>query len=141
MELPTQLCCIGVLVVVSILFIIFGHIYREQVQLALKRDLFDLPLIRFDWWSLSHFTLFFIFGLIMPDHHSKFFLLGTAWELFEDMLSSSDTTQLVDCKNSQNKGHLWCSMSREDDYWYACCYDVLWNSMGYMFGSSIASQA
>jgi hypothetical protein len=117
----------------------FGHVYREQVQNALKREFVKLPATTFDWWSISHALLFGIMGFIIPNFHTTFFLLGTGFEIFEDMLSGDQTTQLVDCMNGSNKSNIMCKFSINDDYWYAKWDDIFVNLAGYTIGSSIRS--
>jgi hypothetical protein len=127
-----------ILSIISLLFIIFGHRFRDQVQLALKREFIKLPATSFDWWSVSHFLLFGLFGLLIPDQHLSFFLLGTSFEVFEDALSGDNTTQLVDCTDCYNKENsLMCRFSINDDYWYGKWDDIFVNLLGYTVGSSI----
>jgi hypothetical protein len=135
--------CIGICValfILALLFIMFGHIYREQVQLALKHDFVKLPATTFDWWSISHAMLFGIIGFIIPNYHFTFFTIGAFFEIFEDMLSSDKSTQLVDCMNPHNKkSNIMCKFSINDDYWYGKWDDVFVNLFGYVVGSSIRS--
>jgi hypothetical protein len=126
-----------ILCVLALVFIMFGHVYRDQVQLALKREFVKLPATSFDWWSVSHFLLFGIMGFIIPNFHTTFFLLGTGFEIFEDMLSGDKTTQLSDCTNVSNKSNIMCKFSINDDYWYAKWDDVFVNLAGYTIGSSL----
>lgn len=127
-----------VLVIVALIFICFGHIYREQVQLALKREFFRFPECSIDYWSLSHFLLFGIFGFLIPGYPLSFFVMGTGFEIVEDCLSSDKTTQLVDCTNKANKAdNLLCRFSINDDYWYCNMTDPFVNLVGYITGSAI----
>lgn len=130
--------CIA-LCVVALLFIMFGHIYRDQVQLALKREFVKLPATTFDWWSVSHAVLFGIFGFLIPNYHTTFFALGAGFEIVEDMLSSDRTTQLADCMSASKKQKIMCKFSINDDYWYAKWDDVFVNLAGYSLGSSLRS--
>lgn len=125
-----------VLSVVALIFIMFGHIYREQVQLVLKQDFVKLPATTFDWWSISHAILFGIFGFLIPNYHTSFFLLGTGFEIVEDMLSGDSTTQLADCMTNDKDSKFMCKFSINDDYWYAKWDDVFVNLLGYTLGSS-----
>lgn len=122
------------LAISSIVFIIYGHYNREQVQQALKKEFIKLPATTIDWWSISHAVLYAIFGLLIPDRHLAFFTLGACFEVFEDMLSSNSTTQLTDCSN---KDGVMCMFSIDDDYWYAKWDDIFVNLLGYTVGSSI----
>lgn len=128
--------CIG-LSIIALVFIMFGHVYREQVQMALKREFLKLPSTTFDWWSVSHAALFGIFGFLIPDYHFSFFLVGCGFEVFEDMLSGDKSTQLADCMSPDKDSKLMCKFSINDDYWYAKWDDVFVNLLGYTIGSSI----
>jgi hypothetical protein len=126
-----------VLVIVALIFICFGHIYREQVQLALKREFFRFPECSIDYWSLSHFLLFGIFGFLIPEYPLSFFIIGTGFEVIEDGLSSDKTTQFVNCTDKNNKDNLMCKFSINDDYWYCNMTDPFVNLVGYITGSAI----
>jgi hypothetical protein len=126
-----------VLSIVALIFIMFGHIYREQVQLALKQEFIKLPGTTFDWWSVSHAVLFGLFGFLVPNHHLSFFALGAGFEVVEDMLSGDKTTQLADCMSPDKDSKLMCKFSINDDYWYAKWDDVFVNLLGYTVGSAI----
>jgi len=126
-----------VLSIVALLFIMFGHCYREHVQLALKREFIKLPATSLDWWSVSHAVLFGLFGFLIPNYHFSFFLMGCGFEVFEDMLSGDETTQLADCMTADKHTKLMCKLSINDDYWYAKWDDVFVNLLGYTIGSSI----
>ena len=126
-----------ILSVLAFLFIVYGHNYREQVQLYLKNEFFKLPKSSIDYWSLSHLLLFGLFGFIIPNQHFSFLTIGVAWELFEDYLCNDRDTQLVDCKIKENKQEsFWCN-GLNDDYWYANYSDIFSNIVGYVIGSSI----
>ena len=130
------------LIVAALIFIMIGHVYREQVQLRLKREIIRVPEASLDWWSVSHFGLFFLFGMVEPHRHLTFFTLGAAFEVVEDMLSADDTTQLVNCKFKQCNSYLtnkvFCNGFNED-YWYGKWDDVFVNILGYTLGSGIRS--
>ena len=126
-----------VLCIVAILFIMMGHIYREQVQLALKHEFVKLPGTTFDWWSVSHALLFGIFGFLVPNYHLSFFTVGASFEVLEDMLSGNATTQLSDCMSPDRDSKLMCQFSINDDYWYAKWDDVFVNLLGYTVGSAL----
>lgn len=125
------------LCIVAISFIMMGHIYREQVQLALKQEFVKLPSTTFDWWSVSHALLFGIFGFLIPNRHLTFFTVGAGFEVFEDMLSSNKSTQLSNCMTKDRDSKLMCQFSIDDDYWYAKWDDVFVNLLGYTVGSAL----
>jgi len=129
------------LIVLSIIFIEIGHFWREQIQLRMKTPLLEIPSTILDWWSLSHFFLFAAFGYLMPNMHMRFFMLGLLFEIFEDGLSSDQTTQIVDCTDSKTKnqsviGKIFCR-GWPDSYWYMAISDPIVNLCGYVVGSSL----
>lgn len=130
-----RVASIVALFVIAIIFIIIGHWYHEDVQVALKQPLVTVAGKTFDWWSLSHLLLYFIIGYITVDKHVMFIGIGVLWELLEDYLSSSRTTQLVDC-NTASPEHVWCQ-GWQDDYWYLEQSDVIMNALGYFLGSAL----
>lgn len=129
-----------VLIIVSLLFIMIGHAYREQIQSVLKRTFVHLPADTIDWWSIAHYALFAIFGFIKPGYPLTALTFGAAFELFEDYMASNSCTQLADCvkypTNPDGTERFWCS-GRQDDYWYAKHSDIFWNLFGYVSGQAI----
>jgi len=126
-----------VLCIIALLFIMMGHVYRDQVQLALKKEFVQLPATTFDWWRISQAFLFGLFGFLMPNYHMTFFTLGVCFEIIEDMLSSDKSTQLADCMSPDKDSKIMCKFSINDDYWYAKWDDVFVNLLGYTAGSSL----
>jgi hypothetical protein len=127
--------------ILSLIFIIIGHKYRDSIQLQLQQPLIVIPETILDWWSVSHFLLFMVFGLLEPGHHGKFFILGVLFEIIEDMLSADHSTQLADCTKPENKhhfiiGNIFCN-GLNDDYWYGKWDDIFVNALGYTLGSSL----
>ena len=100
--------------ILAMVFIMIGHVYRDQVQLLLKREFMKFPECSLDWWSVSHFLLYCYFGFLFPGEPLKWFLMGVGFELFEDYLSSNKETQLCDCSGGKS---FWCN-GLENDYWY-----------------------
>lgn len=125
--------------IVALIFIMCGHVYREQVQTALKQEFVKLPATTFDWWSVSHALLYGIFGFLIPNYHVSFFLLGAGFEIVEDMFSGDSTTQLADCMTNDKDSKFMCKFSINNDYWYAKWDDVFVNLLGYTLGSSVRS--
>ena len=123
------------LCILSLVFIMFGHKYRDQVQLVLKQELVKFPNASLDWWSISHFMLFGIFGFLVPEYPLTFFSLGVGFELVEDYLSSNKTTMLCDCVKSNGEG-FWCN-GYQDGYWYMNPTDPWVNLTCYIVGSAI----
>jgi hypothetical protein len=137
--------CIG-LIILSLMFIMFGHCYKEQVQQVLKQELCKFPECSIDYWSISHFMLFGLFGFLIPDYPVSFFTIGTGFELIEDYLSSDSTTLYVDCSNPCGKDtmcnkdnsnrKIWCN-GIQDGYWYSNATDSFVNLLGYVIGSAV----
>jgi hypothetical protein len=133
------LIIIAILLILSLVFIIIGHKYRDQVQLVLKKTFVNLPEDTIDGWSLSHMALFAIIGFIKPNYYLSAFCFGAVFEVFEDYMASDKNTQLVDCSqpfNIDGKRKFFCN-GRQDDYWYAKHSDIFWNLLGYTVGSAI----
>lgn len=125
-------------IIISLIFIIFGHFYHETVQAALKKPLVHVKSFDLDWWSVSHFLLFALFGFVKPGYALSFFALGTGFEVFEDMMSSDSTTQLWDCVGRKNHpcGKIFCN-GIQDSYWYGKADDIAVNLIGYVTGQAI----
>lgn len=134
------------LIIISIIFIVFGHYHKDQVQDTLKVPIFQYKWMIYDFWSLSHTLLFGIFGYLSPGCFYEFLILGAVWELFEDYYSSDQNTQLVNC-NGECKTlfdkcakKIWCGQGNAtDNYWYGKADDILANSVGYLLGEYIAT--
>jgi hypothetical protein len=77
----------------------------------LEKHLFTLAGDSINGWSVTHFCLYCIFGLTMPNHLPEFIVLGIVWELLEYLLSYVDP-----------------------DFWYAKKTDVPINITGYILG-------
>ena len=126
------------LIIISLLFIIFGHFYHETVQAALKQPIVHVNEFDLDWWSVSHFLLFACFGFIKPGYALSFFTLGAGFELFEDMMSSDPKTKLFDCvrKKKTLSGKVFCN-GIQDSYWYSKVDDIAVNLIGYVTGQAV----
>lgn len=138
MEIDRGILLVVLLMTISMVFIIFGHCYPQKVQSKLKAPLLFLPATSLDWWSLTHFVLYFLFGLIKPNYHLTFLLIGMSFECVEDWLASNQSTQLVNCAAESYISKLWC-IRKDGDYWYAKWDDVVINVLGYTLGSSVAN--
>ena len=124
--------------IVSILFIIIGHEFRDKIQEKLKHPLYKLKEVVFDWWSVTHFMLFAFFGFIKPNYPFSFFAAGILFEVFEDGMASDESTQLVNCPKEKNSliGKIMCN-GVQDSYWYGKLDDIFMNLTGYVFGQAI----
>lgn len=128
------------LIICSLIFIIIGHEYREQVQLVLKKDFATLPGTTVDYRSISHFLLFAVFGFIKPGYAFTALVAGAGFEVVEDYLSSDKTTQLDGCATNPYNGDgvrkTFCN-GINTDYWYGKWDDVFWDITGYVTGQAI----
>jgi hypothetical protein len=126
--------------VLSIIFIMIGHVYKDKIQSLLKRPLYTVKSFDLDWWSVAHFLLFAFMGFVKPEYVMTFFSIGVAFEIFEDGMSSDTSTQLVNCKDKNVKnsmvGGLFCK-GYEDSYWYGKADDIIINLLGYLTGQGI----
>lgn len=124
--------------VVSIIFIIVGHIYQEQVQARLKTPLYTANQVILDWWSVSHFLLFAFFGFVKPGYPLSFFTMGVLFEVFEDGMASDATTQSINCTKNKKSiiGGVMCN-GFQDSYWYGKIDDIFMNLIGYVTGQAI----
>lgn len=118
----------------SLVFIVIGHIFQEKIQKPLTQPLLKFPNTSLDWWSISHFILFAIFGFCVPNKPLSAFMIGLGFELVEDFLSSNDNTKLTDCITKPK--HFWCK-GVQDGYWYMNPTDPWVNLTGYIIGSAI----
>ncbi len=125
-----------VILIVSLLFIIVGHKYRDSIQKPLKYAIVKLPKSTIDLWSISHVLLYAILAYLLPTKLFELMILGIIWELTEDLLASRENTQIINCK-AKNKSifsKIWCKGSIENDYWYAKHDDIMWNCIGIITG-------
>lgn len=126
--------------VVSIIFVMIGHEYREFIQQRLKGSLVHIEAFDLDWWSVIHFALFAYFGFVKPNYPLTFFLAGCAFEVFEDSLASDATTKLMECTRKDVKnstlGKIHCN-GYKDSYWYGKVDDVMVNLIGYVTGQAV----
>jgi hypothetical protein len=133
-----RIAIVIILCIVSIIFICVGHKYRDEIQLVLKRDLINLPATTIDYWSVMHFALYVIVGFMFPGYPVAALLVGTSFEVGEDLLSSKTNTQFADCNNQTSAlAKFWCNAGYDDGYWYMNWSDIFVNLFGYIAGSSL----
>lgn len=126
-----------VMIILALVFICIGHIYRQQIQMAMKHEFVKFPATTVDWWTISHILFFAVAGFVIPGFHVTAFMVGALFEVIEDMLSSDRTTQLADCMTPDKNDKFMCWFSINDDYWYGKWDDALFNLLGYSIGSAI----
>ena len=129
-----------IVTIIVILFILLGHVHPKEIQAKLKVELFTVDKFSVDWWSISHFLYFGLFGYLFPTYLGELFIIGIVWEILEDCLSAKQTTQMIDCSKKytgirKHFHHFSCNlMARNDDYWYGKSSDIFFNSMGLIIG-------
>ena len=123
-----------ILTILALIFIIIGHVFQDKIQEPLTKPLIVFPNTALDWWSISHFILFGIFGFCVPNKPLSAFSIGLLFELVEDFLSSNENTKLSDCVT--NPIQFWCK-GIQDGYWYMNPTDPWVNLTGYIVGSAI----
>ena len=126
------------LMIVSIMFIAIGTFFQKTIQTRLAKTIFTTPEGVYDYWSVLHFVLFALFGFVIPNHHGTFLAIGVSWEIVEDLFSSNEGTQLVDCRQKRKTllTRLLCR-NTNTTYWYMNYTDIFSNLFGYVLGSSI----
>jgi hypothetical protein len=137
--------CLG-LVVVALIFIVIGHAFRDQIQNVLKQEICKFPECSIDYWSVSHFLLFGLFGFLIPGYHLTAFTIGASFEFTEDYLSADENTLFADCSKpcgredgmcgDNDSRKTWCN-GYQDGYWYSNMTDSFVNLIGYTLGSAI----
>jgi hypothetical protein len=118
----------------ALAFILLGHVYRDTIQKPLTKPFILFPQTGLDWWSVSHFVLFALFGWCVPGRPLAAFSIGVAFELLEDFLASNGSTRLADC--GRNPDIFWCK-GIQNDYWYMNPTDPWVNLTGYIVGSAL----
>ena len=128
--------------VVSVVLI--AQRYPDSLNKLLKRELFQLPAVTIDLWSVTHFCTYSVLGYLFPDYLLELFALGIGWEIVEDALSPTHNKLLVDCDANYNNKvkewfkNLWCKhAANEKAYWYAKWDDLFSNALGLLVGHYI----
>lgn len=143
MRLKTKLTeCIGwTIIILVLLFVIAGNCYVNQIQEVFKQPVLVLPWTTIDWWSISHFTFYFILSFLYPHYICTFFVGSVIWEIVEDALAPTHSKVLVDCSVTYENSWIdtfktvWCNhTAREKDYWYGKWDDIIMNSLGLIAG-------
>ena len=125
-------------IVVSLLFVMTGNIYKNSFQNILKKPLLHINAFHLDWWSVSHFLLYLFFGFVMPGYPLSFFTMGVIFEIFEDAMANDESTKLVNCNTkAPNLIHKIMCNGSKDSYWYSNVSDIAINLFGYVVGQAI----
>ena len=70
---------------------------------------------RLTYWSVTHFIIYFIFGILCPNKYFRFLIFGVLWELFEKVYGIYSGQQLY-----------WTSNGIQGQI-----YDLIMNMLGY----------
>lgn len=133
------------LCILALLFILVGHVYKDKIQSVLKYELCKFPECSIDYWSISHFMLFGVFGFLIPNYPLSAFAIGARFEFAEDYLASDNNKLFADCSSPCGKDTLctkqtprrfWCN-GIQDGYWYSNMTDSWVNLTGYVIGSAL----
>ena len=86
-----------------------------------------------DGWSISHFVLFFLFGLYYPTKINFIIGMGILWELFEYLTSRSNIKILQSIRGISR-----CNITSDEnvngDWFYAKLSDIFINAFGALLG-------
>jgi hypothetical protein len=134
------------LILVSMIFIMIGHMYRDQIQSVLKQEVCKFPECSIDYWSISHFMLYSIFGFLIPGYPLTAFTIGASFEFAEDYLAADENTLFANCKEPCGRQDGFCTKDDtrknwcngvQDGYWYSNATDSFVNLLGYVVGSAM----
>lgn len=90
-----------------------------------------------DYWGVTHFMFFLGMGILFPNRHLKFLLLGGAWEVVEGLAGSIEygDNKFVNLFGGWGKS----KDGVNKDWWYGRMGDIVFNTFGYTIGSFIVS--
>ena len=91
-----------------------------------------------DYWGVTHFIFFLSMGLLYPNRHLKFLLLGGAWEVIEGVAGSVEygDNKFIKLFGGWGKNK---EMIKTNDWWYGRMGDIVFNTFGYTIGSYLVS--
>lgn len=88
-----------------------------------------------DVWSVTHVLLFFLFGLLYPNKHILFLMLGIGWELTETYLGKYKIT--VNDISFLLRNDISIAEHNNESYWYGRTEDIGFNMIGYIVGDTL----
>lgn len=132
----------AILILLSIVIIIVSNTTR--LSNWTKMSLMDLGPPKIRVWSLLHILLYMGLGILWPNNHVKFLLVGITFEWFEDCFTENKNTKLVDCNKEAFMGELakdiQCNETVMAPFLDSEWSDVLINLLGYSLGSALRTQ-
>jgi hypothetical protein len=99
-------------------------------------------------WTISHFVLFLILGIICPNNFTFILIAGISWEILECIMEYYNKVLINSDKKitSDEFWHYYYGKSHNPHgfYWSSCggtgqVLDVIMDLLGYITGSYIAS--
>jgi hypothetical protein len=135
------ICCnkpIKILILISIIIgfynIILRYLYKDKFIYhdILNKKIFNLDILEncCSGWTLSHFILFFILGLLFPDCIVVILIISVLWEFIEVFIGHYVNGNNWKRQITRNNGNIEYSTN-----WWAGSYkDILVNILGFMTG-------
>lgn len=118
-----NICTWHVLLISATLIVIYGALLK--IYKIPKRDdplthdigeTDEYSIFKINGWHLTHFLLYSALGFLFPENRGRFFFLGIAWEVFEDITGKM-------YRNVYN-----------DRWWIGDVRDIVANMLGYETG-------
>jgi hypothetical protein len=136
--------CAVLCVITILLIVIYGMFLRRTGRAdALEKAVIpQSKMMEFEvtGWSMTHLFFFGILGMLCPDQHFAFLLIGVGWEAVETAMGQNDLRvsgrrlQLIGDTDGDG-----CSKG-DTGYWYGRASDVCMDLVGYVIGSAIATR-
>lgn len=126
-----------IFIIISFYFIILKLFYKsnqEKIQNdMLNVKVIDVPFLEncCSWWPISHFILFFVFGILFPQCGVLVISIGIGWEIFESILSyltNSPERQVMRESTLSN------DYEYSQNWWAGSFKDIIMNIFGYLTG-------
>lgn len=122
------------------IFIIVYHfilrsLFNDQISSndVFNKNILKLPLMgEVSWWPLSHFILYFIFGLIFPDCFIIAMVTGVIWEIYEVAYGLYYKNYIMKTKTDEN-GNI-----QYQEWWGGRISDIFFNLAGFLCGLFLA---
>lgn len=109
-------------------FIIMFSMYQKDKIYKydfMNKTVFTINGIKFSWWPISHFILYFIIGLFCRKHWWLILLIGILWELFEYLVGKIIYPFHTKIGYNSQYSQKWLTYNK---------WDVLFNILGYILG-------
>lgn len=126
--MSTHICGIWILLGGCLLLI---YIYGKIVETRFNGvDPLRTPIAHtdIDFWSFTHFVLFFVLGYLYPQYLPYWVIMGVIWEVVESVSGNPEQRKKMFGTKFDFKG---------DKYWYGKLTDVLIDIIGLACGYSL----